>query len=88
MLMARVPIDRVSGASRRHLAKLRGRLAADLMTREVVTLPEEMPVANALAISAERHTKRLPVVDASGALVGIVGRTELLRALLGAPAAQ
>ena len=88
MLMARVPIERVSAASRRHVAKLRGSLAADLMTREVVTLREEMPVASALAISAERHTKRLPVVDASGALVGIVGRAELLRALLGAPASR
>jgi CBS-domain-containing membrane protein len=88
MLMARVPIERISAASRQHLAKLHGRSAAELMTREVVTLREEMPVASALVLSAERHVKRLPVVDASGALVGIVGRTELLRALLDAPAPQ
>ena len=86
MLMARVPIERISAVSRRRLTKLRGRSAAELMTREVVTLHEEMPVASALALSAERHVKRLPVVDASGALVGIVGRSELLRALLDAPA--
>ena len=88
MLMARVPIDRISAASRRHVAKLRGRSATELMTREVVTLREEMPVASALVLSAERHVKRLPVVDATGVLVGIVGRTELMRALLDAPAAQ
>jgi CBS-domain-containing membrane protein len=87
MLMARVPIERISAASRRHVTKLRGRSAAELMTREVVTLREEMPVASALVLSAERHVKRLPVVDAAGVLVGIVGRTELMRALLGAPAA-
>ncbi len=88
MLMARVPIDRISAASRRHVAKLRGRSATELMTREVVTLREEMPVASALVLSAERHVKRLPVVDATGVLVGIVGRTELMRALLDAPAVQ
>lgn len=88
MLMARVPIERISAASRRHVAKLRGRSAAELMTREVVTLREEMPVASALALSAERHVKRLPVVDAAGVLVGIVGRTELMRAMLGAPVPQ
>jgi CBS domain-containing protein len=58
------------------------------MTREVVTVREEMPVASALVLSAERHIKRLPVVDATGVLAGIVGRTELMRALLGAPVAQ
>jgi CBS domain-containing protein len=39
-------------------------------------------VASALALSAEKHIKRLPVVDAEGELVGIVGRAELMRALL------
>lgn len=72
-----------AGAEARHnLARQRGRSAAELMTREVVTVPMEMPVATALALSAERHIKRLPVVDLGGALVGIVGRAELLRALL------
>jgi CBS-domain-containing membrane protein len=88
MLTARVPIERISAAARRHIGKLHGRSAAELMTRQVVTLREEMPVASALVLSAERHIKRLPVVDAAGVLTGIVGRTELMRALLNAPVAQ
>ncbi|HZO81719.1 MAG TPA: CBS domain-containing protein [Candidatus Binataceae bacterium] len=58
------------------------------MTREVVTLREEMSVASALALSAERGVKRIPVVDADGRLVGIIGRTELMRALLGTDGAS
>jgi outer membrane protein OmpA-like peptidoglycan-associated protein len=43
---------------------------------------EKMPVASALALSAERRVKHLPVVDAEGELVGIVGCTEMMKALI------
>jgi len=85
MLRARVPIARISAEARRHLHKLRARSVTELMTREVVTVHEKMPVASALALSAERRVKRLPVVDDEGRLLGIVGRTEMMRALLARP---
>lgn len=81
-LAARLRRGAAGAEARPNLARQRGRSAAELMTREVVTVRMEMPVATALALSAERHIKRLPVVDLGGALVGIVGRAELLRALL------
>ncbi len=65
-LVARVPLGKATQEARRHLARMRGQVAADLMTREVVTVREEMPVASALALSAERRVKRMPVVDAGG----------------------
>ena len=52
------------------------------MTRDVIAVRDKMPVASALALSAEKRVKRLPVVNAEGELVGIVGRTEMMRALL------
>jgi len=82
VLISKVPIGKISGAARKHVQKLRARSARDLMTRNVITVHEKMPVASALALSAEKRVKRLPVVDAAGALVGIVGRTEMMRALL------
>jgi len=88
MLVSKVPIAKISGAARQHLQKLRARNARDLMTRNVITVRDKMPVASALAISAERRVKRLPVVDAEGELVGIVGRTEMMRALLGSTVNQ
>ncbi len=83
LLVSKVPIEAIGGEARKHVTRLRGRSAAELMTREVVTVREEMPVAGALALSAEKRIKRLPVIDADGRLVGIVGRTEMMRALLG-----
>jgi CBS-domain-containing membrane protein len=82
ILISKVPLGRASAEARKHVQKLRARFAKDLMTRDVVTVREKMPVASALALSAEKRVKRLPVVDAEGELIGIVGRTEMLRALL------
>jgi CBS-domain-containing membrane protein len=88
ILVSKVPVERVSGTARKHIQKLRARSAKELMTRDVITVREEMPVASALALSAEQRVKRLPVVDAEGELVGIVGRTEMMRALLAAGEAE
>ena len=83
VLISKVPIARVGGEARKHIQKLRARSARDFMTREVITVRDKMPVASALALSAQKRVKRLPVVDARAELVGIVGRTEMMRALLG-----
>ena len=72
--MSKVPIERISGAARKHIQRLRARSAKELMTRGVITVREEMPVASALTLSAEKRVKRLPVVDADGELVGIVAQ--------------
>ncbi len=82
VLISKVPIGRVSSESREHIQKLRARSAKDFMTRDVITVLDKMPVASALALSAEKRVKRLPVINADGELVGIVGRTEMMRALL------
>ncbi len=82
ILVAKVPIERISGPARKHIEKFRGRSARELMTAQVLTVREEMPVASALALSAEKRVKRIPVVNANNELVGIVGRSEMMRALL------
>jgi len=87
LLVSKVPIERISGPARKHIQRLHARFARELMTRDVITVREKMPVAGALALSAEKRVKRLPVVDAEGELVGIVGRTEMMRALLASPVA-
>jgi PII-like signaling protein/predicted transcriptional regulator len=56
-----------------------GRTAADVMTRDVITAQPDMSVLDAARRMAEQHLKRLPVVDASGHLLGIVSRVDLLR---------
>ncbi len=69
-----------------------GRLAADyihshtrkvgeVMTRDVVAIAPETPLAEAVSLMEQRHIKRLPVID-QGRLVGILSRANLLSALI------
>ena len=60
-----------------------GGQAADVMTREVVTVSEDTPVADVARRLEERGIKRVPVVR-RGRLVGIVSRADLLRGLASA----
>ncbi len=63
-----------------------GRSAADVMTREVVTVQPETDLATAAHLMVTRGLKRMPVVDAEGRLVGMLSRFDILRSLVdGAP---
>ncbi len=56
-----------------------GLTAAEVMTRDVVTVPPDLSVLEATRLMAQRRLKRLPVVDAAGRLLGMVSRVDLLR---------
>lgn len=58
-----------------------GLLARDVMTPDVVTVRPETEVGDVAALMERNGIKRVPVLDEDGALVGIVTRANLLRAL-------
>ena len=60
--------------------KTHGRRAEDVMTRDVVTASEDMPLDEVVTLLEQRHVKRLPVLR-NGKLVGIVSRADLLQTL-------
>ena len=60
--------------------KAHARSVADVMTREVVTVDEDAPIADVARILEERHIKRVPVLS-GGRLAGIISRADLVRAL-------
>jgi CBS domain-containing protein len=51
----------------------------DVMTTDVVVVEQNTPARDAARLIAERGFTALPVVDAAGALVGVVSEAELLR---------
>ena len=60
--------------------KTHGRRAEDVMTRDVVTASEDVPLDEVVTLLEQRHVKRLPVLR-NGKLVGIVSRADLLQTL-------
>ncbi len=50
----------------------------EVMTREPVVIFPEATVTEAARVMAHHHVKRLPVVDSSGALVGIISRADVV----------
>ncbi|MEV4946758.1 CBS domain-containing protein [Streptomyces sp. NPDC053755] len=56
--------------------------AEDLMTAPAVTVAPDAPLPQAARVMAAQHVKRLPVVDASGTIQGIVSRSDLLKVFL------
>lgn len=55
----------------------------DVMTGEVVTVPETVPFADLLATMRRKGLRRLPVIDARGLLVGVVTLDDLLEVVAG-----
>lgn len=51
----------------------------DVMTTPVITVPPETPYKQLIMLMAEHDISALPVVDASGRMVGIVSEADLLR---------
>ncbi len=65
------------------LARNAGRPIREVMTADVVTVGPKTDLDELIALLAdsERDINRLPVIDEAGALLGIVARQDLLRAL-------
>ena len=78
--------DSSSGCSRRRCpeldAKLTARTVGEAMTSPAVKTRPNRPVSEAASVMVEQNVKRLPVVDDSGTLVGIVTRADLVRAFV------
>jgi len=75
-IQRRLPADELT--EQLHQFARQGGTAAEVMTSPVVTIPVEARVSEAARLMADKHLKRLPVVDKQGMLVGIVSRTDVL----------
>ncbi|TAM00622.1 MAG: CBS domain-containing protein [Paraburkholderia sp.] len=60
--------------------KEHGHLVGDVMRDRVISIPEDMPLVQIADLMERRHLKRMPVLK-NNKLVGIVSRSNLIRAL-------
>ncbi|ANF22649.1 IMP dehydrogenase [Thermococcus piezophilus] len=64
--------------TKKDIAVKEGRLVREVMTRDVITVPEDIAVEDALNLMVENRIARLPVVDGDGKLVGIITVSDLM----------
>ena len=53
--------------------------AKDIMTTSVISVPQDGKVEDAVRLMLDHHVSALPVVDADGALKGVVSEGDLMR---------
>jgi CBS domain-containing protein len=68
--------------TRKERARAEARSAAELMNSPAITIHPDAPVGAAARLMNGRHIRRLPVVDPTGTLIGIVCRRDLLSVFL------
>jgi len=67
--------------------KEHGHVVGDVMSDRVISISEDMPLKEVADILERRHIKRVPVLK-DGELIGIVSRSNLIRALASVAPAQ
>jgi CBS domain-containing protein len=80
------PLFADTGVLAREYIKSHGHKVEDVMTRDVVTVPEDAPLGEVVALLERKRIKRVPVV-AAGKLVGLISRGDIVR-LVAEAAAQ
>jgi CBS domain-containing protein len=84
-LMHRLPFMRQAAAEMAAEQHAEARAAKDLMSTDVLTAAEEMPLRQAIAAMLQGKYKLAAVVDGERRLVGIVDRADALRGLVQPP---
>ena len=57
---------------------LKAQTAADLMTEHVVSIPEDAPLHEAIAVLIDRGFSGAPVINEAGRPVGVISRSDIL----------
>jgi len=73
-------LEDVATARARDYVKSHGRIVRDIMTRDVVTVTDDTDLSEIARLLETNHIKRVPVLH-DGEIVGIVSRSNLVRAL-------
>ena len=58
---------------------IRGKKAEDIMTSPAIVTPEDASLGEIKSLLAKKNINRVPVVDSTGCLTGIVSRADIVR---------
>jgi CBS domain-containing protein len=64
----------------KEIEKMTGRVVGDICSKELITVEEDTPFSEVATIISEKKVHTLPVL-ASGEIVGVIGKGDLIRAI-------
>lgn len=64
------------------MKKVRARTAGDAMSAPAITTEPNRPLSEVASVMLDNHVRRLPVVDPDGIVLGVVTRSDLVRAFI------
>ncbi|MCD6559362.1 MAG: IMP dehydrogenase [Palaeococcus sp.] len=71
--------DKIVGIlSKKDIAAKEGQNVSEIMTRDVITVGEDVSVEEAMHIMVENKIDRLPVIDKEGRLIGLITMSDLM----------
>jgi CBS domain-containing protein len=69
------------GAYERDIHKVLGQTVGEVMSKNPITISPDQPVKEAATIMHQRSIHRLPVIDGTGQVIGILTRGDIIRAM-------
>ncbi|MFA5117759.1 MAG: CBS domain-containing protein [Candidatus Omnitrophota bacterium] len=70
-------------STKKKFSEFKSMAVSELMRREVVTTTEDTTLCEVARVMLTQKARRIPVLDKSGAVVGMVARCDVLKALAG-----
>ena len=68
--------------TKRKMAELNKLMVSQLMRKEVITIGEDVTLCEAARVMLTQRSRRLPVLDKTGKMVGIIAREDVLKAFI------
>ena len=65
----------------KEIRKMAGRTVKDILTKDPITVSTDTPLNEIATIMSEKKVHTLPVLDQNGAIVGIVGKLDLIKTI-------
>ncbi|MCL6591871.1 MAG: DUF190 domain-containing protein [Firmicutes bacterium] len=83
LFVSKLTFSEVGRKHKELIEHVKAKTAAEIMKKNIITIPENATVDEAIQLMTEKELKRLPVVDENGVFKGMITRESVLRTAIG-----
>ena len=83
LFVSKLTFSEVGRKHKELIEHVKAKTAAEIMKKNIITIPENATIDEAIQLMTQKGLKRLPVVDENGAFKGMITRESVLRTAIG-----